>query len=73
MGYNLLIKGEYWGHNPLTNHLQISWDIQVWLKFNQSLGVPQQCRAGFKATRKDFAVPPCRRGVSWNNQEDSAH
>ncbi len=29
MGYNLLIKGVYWGYNPLTNHLLTSWDIQV--------------------------------------------
>ena len=29
MGYNLLINGEYWGYNPLTNHLLSSWDIQV--------------------------------------------
>ena len=29
MGYNLLINGVYWGHNPLTNHLLTSWDIQV--------------------------------------------
>ena len=29
MGYNLLINGVYWGYNPLTNHLQTSWDIQV--------------------------------------------
>ena len=29
MGYNLLINGEYWGYNPLTNHLLTSWDIQV--------------------------------------------
>ena len=29
MGYNLLINGIYWGYNPLTNLLLISWDIQV--------------------------------------------
>ena len=29
MGYDLLITGVYWGYNPLTNHLQSSWDIQV--------------------------------------------
>ena len=29
MGYNLLIKGVYWGYNPLTIHLLTSWDIQV--------------------------------------------
>ena len=32
MGYfTLLINGVYWGYNPLPNHLQTSWDIQVWL------------------------------------------
>ena len=29
MVYNLLLNGVYWGYNPLTNHLLISWDIQV--------------------------------------------
>lgn len=35
MGYNLLKHGIfiykyiYWGYNPLTKHLQSSWDIQV--------------------------------------------
>ena len=29
MGYNLLINGIYWGYNPFTNHLLISWDLQV--------------------------------------------
>ena len=27
--FHLLIKGVYWGYNPLTNHLLTSWDIQV--------------------------------------------
>ena len=37
MGYNLLINGYkwgyvyiYWGCNPFTHHLLISWDIQVY-------------------------------------------
>ena len=34
MGYNLLINGVYWGYNPLTNLLLISWDIQVRLPRN---------------------------------------
>ena len=29
MGYNLLVDGVHGGYNPLTNHLQTSWDIQV--------------------------------------------
>ena len=35
MGYNLLLKGIYWGynHNPLTSLLLTSWHIQVWLVF----------------------------------------
>ena len=27
--FHLLINGVYWGHNPLTNLLLTSWDIQV--------------------------------------------
>ena len=29
MGYNLFIKGVYWGYNPSTNLLLTSWDILV--------------------------------------------
>ena len=30
MGYNLLIDEVYWGYNPFTSHLLISWHIQVY-------------------------------------------
>ena len=40
MGYNLLINGVYWGHNPFTNHLLTSWDILVHLKLGHVLDLP---------------------------------
>ena len=37
MGYNLLINGIHWGHNPFTNHLLTSWNIQVQYSFVKEL------------------------------------
>ena len=33
MGYNLHIYVVNWGHNPFTNHLLSSWNIQVGVCF----------------------------------------
>ena len=49
MGYNLLINGVYGGYNPLTNHLVISWDIQV---------VDIHSLMSFFSARRVKAVPP---------------
>ena len=42
--------GEYWGYNPLTNHLLTSWDIQAvlrcskWSFLKKKNGPPKSCR-----------------------------
>ncbi len=63
MGYILLIKGVYWGYNPLTNHLLTSWDIQVVDTLPKNdMGPETNCKKNLKiyrwsSTRSNDRIP----------------